>query len=143
MKTITMGEEFKEKYSFRETCFGIVRVNDKLLFVKKNDQYSLVGGGIENGESYLDCLKREFIEESGYEIISIKEMVTIDCYWLAADKYPMLSKVNIFEVNVDLENRSEATEDGCYPEWIDMDNADDLLPLPYHKKALEYYKENQ
>lgn len=140
MKVIKVGEEFKEKYSFRETCFGIVRNDNKLLLVNKNNQYSLVGGGIEEKETFKECLTREFIEESGYNITSLEELVCIDCYWLAAGKYPMLSRANIFVVDVDLNNKKDALEADCYIEWIDINNVSDLLPLPYHKKAIEYYK---
>ena len=141
METITIGEKFNEKYSFRETCFGIVRNGNKLLVVNKNKQYSLVGGGIEEKETFKECLKREFIEESGYSVTGVKELVCIDCYWLAAGKYPMLSRANIFIVDVDLDNKKEPLESDCFVEWIDINKITDLLPLPYHKKALEYYFE--
>lgn len=141
MEAITIGKKFEEKYSFRETCFGIVKFNNKLLVVNKNGQYSLVGGGIENGETFEQCLKREFIEESGYSISNFKELVTIDCYWLAANKYPMLSRANIFVIEVDLSTKKAPLENDCYPEWIDIVDAKELLPLPYHKKAIEYYME--
>ena len=139
METIVVGKEFKEKYSFRETCFGIVINNNKILLVKKNNQYSLVGGGREENESYLDCLKREFLEETGYDITSYKELVTIDCYWLADNKYPLLSRANIFEVSVDLENKNSALEEDMLMEWIDIEKCIDILPLPYHKSAIEWY----
>ena len=139
MKTIVLGEKFDSKYDFRETCFGVVVSNNKLLVVKKKGQYSLVGGGIEDGESFEECLTREFEEESGYNIKNIEELVCIDCYWLAAGKYPMESKANIFIVEVDDLSFTNPTEEGCISEWVDIDNAIDLLPLPYHKKAIEYY----
>ena len=141
MEVITVGEKFNCKYSFRETCFGIVKNDNKILIVTKNNQYSLVGGGIEKGETFEECLKREFLEESGYSITNFKELICVDCYWLAANKYPMLSKANIFEVEVDLINKKEAKEIDCYIEWIDINSSIDLLPLPYHKKALKYYIE--
>ena len=53
----------------------------------------------------------------------------------------MLSKVNVFEVDVDFANKKNPEEEGCSPEWINIDNAIEMLPLPYHKKALEYYIE--
>lgn len=143
MEIITLGEKFDGKFDFRETCFGIVKNENKLLVVKKNNQYSLVGGGIEDKESFEECLKREFIEESGYSVIDAKELVCIDCYWLAAGKYPMLSKANIFEVEVDLINVKEPLESDCYIEWININESINLLPLPYHKKAIEFYLENR
>ena len=40
---------------------------------------------------------------------------------------------------IDLINKKEALEKYCYVEWVDIDSVSALLPLPYHKKALEYY----
>ena len=138
MKTLVVGEKF-EKHDFRETCFGIVVNNNKLLVVKKNNEYSLVGGGIEPGETHLECLIREFKEESGYSITQSQELICIDCFWLAAHKYPMESKANIYIVEVDLHNINNPTENGCSSHWIDLNSAIDNLPLPYHKKAIEIY----
>lgn len=140
MKTLVIGDKFEGKYSYRETCFGIVRNKDSFLVVEKNNQYSLVGGGIEENETYKECLKREFLEESGYEIKHIEELVCIDCFWLAAGKYPMESKANIFVVEIDLNNK-EVLEDDCIPRWISEEELKSKLPLPYHKKAIEYYLE--
>ena len=139
MEVNVIGDKFETKFSYRETCFGIVRKDNKILLVNKNNQYSLVGGGLEANENFSECLKREFLEESGYNVTSAQELVCIDCYWLAAGKYPMLSRVNVFEVEVDLMNKKEAIEDDCYIEWVNINECVSLLPLPYHKKALEYY----
>ena len=142
MKTIVIGEKFNSKFDFRETCFGIVVNGSKILLVKKNNQYSLIGGGIEENETFEDCLKREFIEEAGLNVSQAKPLVCIDCFWLAAGKYPMESKANIFEVEVDLNTVSTPTEEGHLPEWINIENAKELLPLPYHKEAIDYYMLN-
>lgn len=58
MKKIIIGEkDFSKNYDFRETCFGIVVKNNKLYCTEKRNEFSLIGGGIEQGESHLDCLK--------------------------------------------------------------------------------------
>ena len=142
MAKIIIGEKLENvKYDFRETCFGICLKNNKLVLVKKKGQYSFIGGGIENGESYEDCLKREFIEESGYSIQDIKPFVTIDCFWLAAGKWPLESLANFYIVELG-EKICEPTEEGHEVEEIQLDNAEELLPLPYHKKALDLYLNN-
>ena len=138
MKTITIGEKFNSKYDFRETCFGIVINDTKILLVKKNNQYSLIGGGIEQNETKEDCLKREFMEEAGMLITKTTPLICIDCFWLAAGKYPMESKANIFNVNVDLIHITNPNEDGHIVEWVNISDAKDLLPLPYHKKAIDF-----
>lgn len=143
MEKIVIGEKFNCKYSFRETCFGIVVKDEKILLVKKNNEYSLIGGGIEENETHLECLAREFKEESGYTIKNAKELVCIDCFWLAAGKYPMESKANIFIVEIDELAKTTPTEDGHDHCWIELKKSIALLPLPYHKKALEYYLETK
>ena len=141
MQVIQIGDKFESKYDFRETCFGIVEVNNKFLLVNKKGQYSLVGGGIEKNESHEECLKREFLEEAGYNIIDTQELICIDCYWLAANKYPMESKANIYVVKIDLENKMLPLEDGHVTSFVNASEVMDLLPLPYHKEALKYYFE--
>lgn len=143
MEKIVIGEKIKdEKYDFRETCFGISMKNNKMLLVKKKGQYSFVGGGIEVGETHEECLKREFIEESGYEILNITPFVTIDCFWLAAGKWPLESLANFYIVEVG-EKVCEPTEDGHEVEEIEINDVEGLLPLPYHKKALQLFLQNR
>lgn len=138
MKTITIGEKF-DKCDFRETCFGIAVNNGKILLVDEKRNFSLVGGGIEQGEDFSSCLKREFLEESGYAVKNITELVCIDCYWVTNYGDKMNSKANIFIVEVDLENVAKNTEEKCTPVWVDLLSAKDMLALPYHKAAIDYY----
>lgn len=141
MQTVVVGEKF-DKCDFRETCFGICVNNGKALLVKEPDNYSLIGGGIEKGEDLASCLKREFIEESGYTIINTKEFVCIDCYWITRYKDKMNSKANIFIVEVDLSNVAQPIEKKCKPVWVELGEVCDLLVLPYQKAAFEMYLEN-
>lgn len=139
MEKIVIGEKLENtKYDFRETCFGICVKNGKMLLVKKKGQYSFVGGGIENDETKEECLKREFIEESGYELLSVEPFVTIDCFWLAAGKWPLETVANFYIVKVG-NKLCEPTEEGHVVEEIKLEKVDEILPLPYHKKALELF----
>lgn len=139
MDKILLGEKLEDKkYDFRETCFGICVKNNKMLLVKNKGQYSFIGGGIEKGETKEDCLRREFLEESGYKIKKIQELVTIDCFWLAAGQWPLESLVNFYVVDVE-DNHMPPTEKGHIVEEVDIDKAKELLPLPYHQKGLEYF----
>jgi len=139
MKRIIIGEKLEDKkYDFRETCFGICIKDGKMLLVKKKEQYSFIGGGIEKGETHEQCLRREFIEESGYELLKLEKFVTIDCFWLAAGKWPLESLANFYIVEVG-QKVCEPTEEGHIVEEIKIEDAENLLPLPYHKKALELF----
>ena len=139
MDKIIIGERHENlKYDFRETCFGICVKNNKMLLVKKNGQYSFIGGGVESGETHNECLRREFLEESGYELIDINPFVTIDCFWLAGGRWPLESLANFYLVQVG-EQFSNPLEEDCSIEEIDLKQVKNLLPLPYHKKALDMF----
>ena len=140
MKKFVIGKPFATKVAFRETCFGICEKEGKILLTQKvvKNEISLVGGGIEEGESHCETLNREFKEETGYKVRDIKELCEVDCYWLAAGKYPMRSFAFFYIVEVD-EDFSAPTEEGHKALWVDVLKAKKLCPLPYHQKALEYY----
>ncbi len=139
MKQIVLGEKQKDKkYDFRETCFGLYSKDGKVLvtYDKKYNQYTFIGGGIDPGESKIDTLRREFLEEVGITIKDIKEFITIDCYWLANGDYPMESKANFYLIDID--SYLDIEKENDY-EFIDIERLD--LPLPYQRKALELFKE--
>lgn len=140
METIVIGNKLEnKKYDFRETCFGICVTDGKMLLVKKSEQFSFIGGGIEEGETHEQCLKREFIEEAGYEILGLTPFVTIDCFWLAGGKWPLESLANFYIVELG-PKIGEPTEEGHTVIEVQIDEAQALLPLPYHKKALELFQ---
>ena len=138
MRKITIGEKFKDIKGFRETCFGLYVKDEKILvtYDKKHNQYTFIGGGIDEGETKHETLRREFLEEVGIKIKNIKHFITIDCYWLAGGDYPMESLANFYTIDID--KYVDMETEGNY-EFIDINELD--LPLPYHKKALELFKE--
>lgn len=63
------GEKLENiEYIDRRAVYGIV-VNDEgeIAVIKTPTGYFLPGGGVENFETHVECLQREFFEETGYE----------------------------------------------------------------------------
>ncbi|MGB3368918.1 MAG: NUDIX domain-containing protein, partial [Acidaminobacteraceae bacterium] len=56
----------------RPGVYGVCVKNDKILIVKSRLGGFIIGGGIEESESDIECLKRETLEEIGYNI-DVKE----------------------------------------------------------------------
>jgi ADP-ribose pyrophosphatase YjhB (NUDIX family) len=54
--------------------YGVCFCGNKLVvaYSKKNDSWTLVGGSIEHGETYEECLRREVKEESNMKITNFK-----------------------------------------------------------------------
>lgn len=142
MKKVVVGKkDGRKKYDFRETCFGIVYKNNLFYLTSKKGEPSLIGGGIEEGENPRTCLEREFMEEAGLTVTDIHEFVTVDCYWFTRSKVNMNSLANFYIVEVSDEEK-EPTEAGHELLKVIKEEVFDLLPLPYHKKAIEMYLED-
>jgi len=66
---------------FRTGVYGIVTDSqNRVLIVKNNLGYFLPGGGVQENESYEQALRREFMEETGYDIEIKKELETLAWY---------------------------------------------------------------
>ena len=59
------GRKEDAQYLDREGAYLIPYCNDCIGVVKTPKGYFLLGGGLEAGESHLDCIKRECMEEVG------------------------------------------------------------------------------
>ena len=139
MEKIVCGE--KSNCDYRRTCYGIVQNNNKYLIAYNEgiNEYSLAGGGVENGESLEDCIVREFSEEVGYNIIKIREFVNIDCFWIKRDGRKMETDAYFFLVDVDLTNNFTPTEKGHKALWVEEDFLLGHIEFPYQRKALEIF----
>ena len=83
--------------------------------IKKNE-YKLIGGGVENHESLEEALRREVLEESGCEIIILKELGYVEEYRTANNfiqtSYVYVSKVskNIGKLHLTEQEKEEEAE---------------------------------
>ncbi|MBW2967725.1 NUDIX hydrolase [Candidatus Woesearchaeota archaeon] len=59
-----------QPYEFRPAVYGFCENEGKVLCIKPNwdDKLCLPGGSLDKGEDIIEGLKREFLEETGYEI---------------------------------------------------------------------------
>ena len=87
MKYVGSKEENVE-YRKRPGAYAIIVNNDddKVGIVTDGEDYFYLGGGIENGETKLEALKREMIEEAGYSIKNIREFEEVGSHIFAEDK---------------------------------------------------------
>ena len=91
MKYIGKKDENVE-YRKRPGAYAIIvnKNDDKIGIVKKPTEEGIenfyLGGGIEEGETKLEALKREMIEEAGYTIKNIKELGEVGEFIFAGDK---------------------------------------------------------
>lgn len=88
MKYIGVKEDNIE-YRKRPGAYAIIinKEDDRIGIVTDGEEcFFYLGGGIEDGETKLEALKREMIEEAGYSIKNIKEFAEVGSYIYSEDK---------------------------------------------------------
>ena len=137
MKRIVLGE--KKECKYRKTCYGFVMHDDKVLlsFNREINEYSLPGGGVEPGESLEQCLKREFLEEVGFNILKTEEFINIDCFWVRRDGNDMETDANFLFAEVDMLDIKPPLEEFHEYIWVDKSQLLKLIEVPYQRKAIE------
>ena len=88
-----VGEKVENiEYRKRPGAYAIIvnKNDDKIGIVKKiideGTENFYLGGGIEEGETKLEALRREMIEEAGYTIKNIKELEEVGQFIFVEDK---------------------------------------------------------
>ena len=119
MKCIGNKDESAE-YRKRPGAYVIItKDNDsKVGIVAKGEQYFYLGGGIEEGETQLDGLKRELVEEAGYSIKNVKEFEDIDSYIFSENRGYLEIIANVYTAEFD-ERVAEPIEKDHNVIWVE------------------------
>ena len=127
-----------------------VLVTDELI--KGHDITKFPGGGLEFGEGTIDCVKREFMEETSNEVEVIEHFYTTDYFQKSAYKqshqiisiYYIVKPVSNFTITstkkiFDFENREKYSQTF---RWIDLKNiSENDFTLPIDKIVGKMLKE--
>ena len=99
----------------------------------------LPGGGVRFGESPVECLGREFVEESGLEVVEARLRDALSDVWPLPDESTLLHSVRlIYDVDVRL-TPLVAECDGSTDEvaWFDELRLKELPLVPWLRGYLE------
>lgn len=118
MKYVGKKEENIE-YRKRPGAYAIILNpnDDKIGIVTDGVDLFYLGGGIEEGETKIDALKRELIEEAGYTIKNIREFVEVGDYIHSEDHGYIEVIANVYLVEFD-EKITEPIEKDHVVLWV-------------------------
>ncbi len=116
----------KEKgvqYRVRPGAYAIIvrEEDDKIGIVTDGKDIFYLGGGIEEGESELEALKRELIEEAGYTLKNIQEFDKIGSYLFAEEHGYLEVIANVFIAEFD-EKITEPVEKDHHIIWVSAED---------------------
>ena len=64
-----------KKYIDRPGVYAVIEDNHKqIAVIETSNGYFLPGGGVDSGETEVEALKREIIEEIGYQVLELAEI---------------------------------------------------------------------
>lgn len=129
-ETMTFGVKVNPlEYQRREGCYAVIIDSTKLqiaVILTARGQYCLPGGGIEEGETPEECLRREILEETGYEVKISSFIVRAQRYFISSLNEPLLSDGIFYAAELG-EKVQEPIEDDHDLRWISLDEVDNLL----------------
>ena len=141
--------EFGEKeegitYTERLGAYGILLDGDKVLLEKTYLGYFIPGGGLEPGELHEEALRREYLEETGYEVTPVRALGEVAQYVFVPHSKRYLKKLATFFLVEGFQKFPEPVQPDKDPDgtqhptvWLSVEEAISSLYLEAESWALE------
>ena len=107
-------------YTDREGAYIIPIQGNKVGVVETPKGYFFLGGGLKNGESHVDCIKRECLEEAGYTVVVGEKICSAETYC----EHPTIGHfhpIQTYYIGELLEKVAEPIDTDHYFLWLDYD----------------------
>jgi 8-oxo-dGTP diphosphatase len=105
--------------SYRLSVSIVVQREDKKILVVNNRRwggFSVPGGKVEPGETFIQAARRELLEETGCEAVSIKQLTAYEHSSLQRDPEEVPWLCMGFKAEIG-DQEPKQNEDGTTPEW--------------------------
>lgn len=133
------------EYRKRPGAYAIIkRKKDNKIGIVENItnkmDFFFLGGGIEEGETEIDALKRELIEESGYTIKNINEFDKVGSFVYAGDRGYLEIIANVYTAEFD-KKAVEPIEKDHKVLWVSAKEYTDKMSQEWQNYILKEYIE--
>ncbi|WP_430789617.1 GNAT family N-acetyltransferase [Virgibacillus flavescens] len=116
-------------YRYRKGVYAVIfnAAKDKIAIIRgSRGKYFLAGGGVENNENDAECLERELLEETGYEIEIGTFIGRAQRYFHSTRNEPILSDGYFFLAKLKSKVQ-EPIEEDHFLEWVTAETVPNLL----------------
>jgi 8-oxo-dGTP diphosphatase len=131
------GKEYSvdvEKLEQRIGIYAVIVKDDKILLTRQWDGYSLIGGGVEKGETLEEAMVREVKEETGLDITPGKLIHYATTFFKRNEEATPRQSFQFYFTHTDLSGvihnmnitNSEKTYTNDIPEWVDINKIDTI-----------------
>ncbi|MCA0969200.1 NUDIX domain-containing protein [Halobacillus litoralis] len=128
-----MDQEFGKplpdtEYRNREGAYAVILNEDgsEVMTVKVNNRgFFLPGGGLEDGEDLVQCLQRELVEETGYEIAVKAYIGRAGSYFHSLTGEPLYSDAHFYSASLLERKRRDLEPDHCIS-WLQVSEVEAL-----------------
>lgn len=129
-------------YTKRLGAYAIIQreEDNKVAIATADGYYFFLGGGIEEGETEIEALRRELMEESGYSIKNINYFDKVTSWADGGDRGPLDMTATIYLAQFDKKVAIPIETDHKVL-WIEPEEYKDKLYHEYQRYILDKYKE--
>jgi len=131
------------KYRERIGAYAlIINSDDEIALVKRDNNYFLPGGGVDMGETYEECLKRECSEEIGYNVEIAQYIGKLPHYTKAIKRNEYLKIIGHFYIGKLLDKNNLKIEDDHELVWVPIMESPDKMQEEFQAYAIREYIRN-
>lgn len=123
---------------------GIIVKDRKMLMTKRrdmrpefNNKWEFPGGGVENGESFDEAMKREVEEETGYKVIKLEQLPNIFTAIASNNKKDYQIHLFISVCKIKSGKFKTADAETCGHGWFTYKQAIKMDMIPLNKKVIQ------
>lgn len=129
------GLDYQKRQGVYAVIFNSVK-NMVVTVQTARGHYFLPGGGIEANEKNEDCLEREMLEETGYEISIGSFIGKAMKYFQSTKNEPILSEGYFYLAEL-LNKTQYPVEDDHFLKWISVESIEEFLIHEHHIWAIK------
>lgn len=123
-----------DELNIRIGVYAVIVENGKILLTRQWDGYSLVGGGVEKGETLEESIVREVKEETGLTIMPDKIIHQATTFFKHNTEATAYQSIQLYFTHSQLRGKisnshitdSEKSYTHGTPEWVELDKVSEI-----------------